>query len=675
MRTRTTAILILATALSVDSIAFAQRRASRRMSFTPPVDSVVNDPVMRKLAPGLRVVVQNRALLIGKNVGGDLVVDGDLDNTSGLQNVAAAEDAEDSVDQLIVSYAGKSRPDDDTVRNAGFNIIEDYKEGQFLVVTPVALTAREQNVHRSAGILHSEIVAIASLESIGSIEANFAMSIPEPDPAQILSAEEVQTLESARSETELQRLWGIRHTNAHQVQSSSNPRTIIVAVIDTGVDYNHPDLRDNMWVNEAERDGATGVDDDRNGVVDDVYGASFANGQTSGNPLDDQGHGTHCAGTVAGVANNTGVIGMAQTRIMALKFLGRDGSGSTADAIKCIDYARRQGAHILSNSWGSAGRVSAALNQAIEKARAADILFVAAAGNDNRNNDQVPNSPSNAENENVLAVGSININDGRSKFSNHGLRSVDIGAPGGTASGVQTDDILSTYPNGKYAYLAGTSMATPHVSGAAALILGHPNFQNASFLDVKTAILQNARSNQSLARFWPQGRELDVSFLLSGSGGGGDGGGGNGGGGNNGGGGGGNPTRPENPTPIAGNSTDKFYYQSGRRFASESVLASRVVRLDRPAQVYLQAGASATMDARPVTFATGINISTTQHKSSIRLATTTLKNHYVPFGTSLTTRLPAGTHRIQWWIRVPRNGSILVRGGGALDVQAFAVSE
>jgi subtilisin family serine protease len=630
------------------------------MSFTPPVDSVVNDPVLRKLTPGLRAVVQNRALLIGKNVGGDLVIDGVLDNTSGLQNVAVAEDAEDTVNQLIVSYAGKSRPDDDTVRNAGFNVIEDYKEGQFLVVTPVALTAREQNVHRAAGILHSELLALASLESIGSIEANFAMRIPEPDPAQILTADEVQTLESARSETELQRLWGIRDTNAPQVQSSSNPRTIIVAVIDTGVDYNHPDLRDNMWVNEVERKGATGVDDDRNGVIDDVYGASFANGQTSGNPLDDQGHGTHCAGTVAAVANNSGVIGMAQTRIMALKFLGRDGSGSTADAIKCIDYARRQGAHVLSNSWGSAGRVSAALNQAIERARAADILFIAAAGNDNRNNDLVPNSPSNAENENVIAVGSININDGRSSFSNYGLQSVDIGAPGGTSSGVKTDDILSTYPNGKYAYLAGTSMATPHVSGAAALILGHPDFQNASFLDVKMAILQNARSNQALTRFWPQGRELDVSFLLSGGG---------GGGGGNGGGGGGNTT------PIAENSEGKFYYQSGRRFVSETVLVNRVVRLDRPAQVYLQAGPSATMDAKPVTFLTGISISTTQHKSSFRLATTTLKNHYVPFGTSLTTRLPAGTHRIQWWIRVPRNGSILVRGGGALDVQAFAVNE
>lgn len=658
MKTRILALLILA--LTFDTTAFAQNKSKRRIAFSPSRGTSEKNPVLRKLAPGLREVVNRQAVLVGKTLSGKVVMDDPSGNTGGLENVEATSDAADTVSQLIVSYAGKGRPTDLAIAQAGFNLVEDVAESEFLVVTPKALTAREQRVRRSSGVSHDELMGLASIPQIGNIEANYAMSIPEPEPADILSNDEIQLLATGDGQ-ELQNLWGIRDTNAPQVQSTTNPREIIVAIIDTGVDYTHPDLRDNMWVNEIERDGQTGVDDDQNGVIDDVYGASFANGQVSGNPKDDQGHGTHCAGTVAGVANGSGVVGMAQTKIMALKFLGRNGSGSTSDAIKCINYARMMGAHVLSNSWGSAGNVSFTLTQAIDKARLDDMLFIAAAGNSNQNNDNIPNSPSNANVENVIAVGSINFADGRSRFSNYGVESVDIGAPGGTQSGNRSEDILSTHLNHRYAYLAGTSMATPHVSGAAALILGHPKFQGASYLTVKNAILENSRPNGALQSFWPKGRELDVSFLGSGGDGSGD---------RSGDGKPGNP--PADPPPVA--SDGQFYHRNGKTYSSRQVLVSRTITLDGPAVVVFQASSTATMNRSPVTFATGINIGSKAQNSSIRLATTTERNHYIPFGTTLTTRLPKGTHRIEWWVNVHKNGSIIVRGGGSLDVQAFAVN-
>lgn len=663
---RTPVLALILVSLTLESAALAQRRGSRRIQFSPPRQSDDRDPLLRKLAPGLQVAVQKKAIFVGKSIYGDMVLQDPGEDTSDLENVNATGGVDDEIRQLIVSYEGKERPTDAELSQAGFNVLDDVKDSEFLVVTPKALTAREQQVHRASGVSHNELMGLAALKQIGSIEANFAMSIPEPQPAQILSAEEAVTL--LDNSSELGPLWGIRDTKAPEVPGFATPkREIIVAVIDTGVDYTHPDLVDNMWVNEREQNGRTGVDDDGNGVIDDVYGASFVNNGKSGDPMDDQGHGTHCAGTVAGVANGTGVIGMAQVKIMALKFLGRNGSGSTSDAIKCINYARMMGAHILSNSWGSAGNVSPTLLQAIRQAQQNDLLFIAAAGNSNQDNDRISNSPSNAEVPNVIAVGSINFNDGRSRFSNFGLRTVDIGAPGGTSSGTRSEDILSTYLNHKYAYLAGTSMATPHVSGAAALIMASPQYQDASYLTIRNAILDNARPNGALRQFWPEGRELDVSFLTNGS----DDGSGRDGAGS----GGGDTTEPQPVPPIASGSNGQFYHRSGQTITSKRVLTSRTITLDSPAIVVIQAGSSATMDRKPATFATGLSIGSQPQKASYRLATTTARNHYLSFGTSLTTRLPAGTHRIEWWVNVSQNASVIVRGGGSLDVQAFEVNE
>ncbi|OAD21914.1 serine protease, subtilase family, partial [Candidatus Thiomargarita nelsonii] len=254
---------------------------------------------------------------------------------------------------------------------------------------------------------------------------------------------------------------------------------VVVAVIDTGVDYNHVDLVDNRWINVGEIAG-NGIDDDGNGFVDDVYGYDFVYGDSD--PMDGHSHGTHCSGTIGGVGNNSiGVAGVAHTvRIMAVKFLDDSGSGSTDDAIESVLYAVDNGAHILSNSWGG-DDFSQGLEDAISYANDHDVLFVAAAGNDGRDTDVSPHYPSSYDVPNVLAVAATDHNDAKPSWSNYGLTSVDLGAPG--------VDTLSTEPGNSYGYKSGTSMATPHVSGAAALVKGYN--PGLSALDIKSLIMDS----------------------------------------------------------------------------------------------------------------------------------------------------------------------------------------
>jgi serine protease len=187
-------------------------------------------------------------------------------------------------------------------------------------------------------------------------------------------------------------LWGmpqIKATNAWDRATGSDD--IVVCVIDTGVDYNHPDLAGNMWTNPGEVPG-NGVDDDGNGYVDDVHGYDFVN--NDGDPMDDHGHGTHCSGTIGGIGNNgVGVAGVNwKVRIMALKFLSASGGGSTADAIDAVNYSVQMGVRVSNNSWGGGG-YSAALYDAINAGKTVGQLFCAAAGNDTNDNDANPSYP------------------------------------------------------------------------------------------------------------------------------------------------------------------------------------------------------------------------------------------------------------------------------------------
>jgi subtilisin family serine protease/subtilisin-like proprotein convertase family protein len=248
----------------------------------------------------------------------------------------------------------------------------------------------------------------------------------------------------------------------------------IIAVIDTGIDYRHPDLAANMWVNAGEVAG-DGLDNDGNGFVDDVHGYDFIN--EDGNPLDDQGHGTHVAGTIGAVGNNgLGIAGINwNVRLMALKFLGADGSGSTSDAIRALNYAVEMGAHISNNSYGDTD-FSTAFRDAIAGAGAAGHVFVAAAGNSGTNNDASPFYPAAYDASNLISVAATNDNDQLASFSNYGATTVDLAAPG--------VDIYSTQPNNGYMTASGTSMASPHVAGAAGLVHSlHPDWSATQIVD------------------------------------------------------------------------------------------------------------------------------------------------------------------------------------------------
>jgi subtilisin family serine protease len=261
---------------------------------------------------------------------------------------------------------------------------------------------------------------------------------------------------------------------------------IKIGVIDTGVDYNHPDLAANVWTNPGEIPG-NGIDDDANGYVDDVHGYDFAN--NDGDPFDDNGHGSHCSGTMAGVGNNNvGVTGVNwNAKIVGIKFLSGSGSGSTDGAIGGIQYAIVVGTRLTSNSWGGGG-FSQALLDAINAAGAAGQLFVAASGNSSANTDVSPHYPSSYNSPYIIAVAATDHNDNLASFSNYGATTVDIAAPG--------VNILSTLPGNSYGLLSGTSMATPHVSGVVALAMGrYPGVPN---LQIKTLLLNAADVKASL---------------------------------------------------------------------------------------------------------------------------------------------------------------------------------
>lgn len=273
---------------------------------------------------------------------------------------------------------------------------------------------------------------------------------------------------------------------------------VVVAVVDTGIDYTHPDLKDRMWINHKEapaNGGIPGVDDDGNGYTDDVYGYNFVTGEStelfyglpgSPDPMDDSGHGTHCAGGIAAAADNdigvAGVVGKANVELMAVKGLASVG-GNNAELAKAIHYAVKNKADIISASWGGEGK-SELLEREIRRAGEAGVLFVAAAGNSSVNTDVRPHYPSGYGRKqasgssitNVISVGASDNRDNPADFSNYGHQTVDIFAPGVM--------IISTYPTNltspgypPYAIMSGTSMAAPYVAGVAALMMAY----NSSF--------------------------------------------------------------------------------------------------------------------------------------------------------------------------------------------------
>tara|TARA_B110000211_G_scaffold232584_1_gene296654 strand:- start:6527 stop:9037 length:2511 start_codon:yes stop_codon:yes gene_type:complete len=289
---------------------------------------------------------------------------------------------------------------------------------------------------------------------------------------------------------------------------SKGSRDVVVGVIDTGVDYNHPDLTANMWVNPGEIAG-DGIDNDNNGFIDDVHGINAIT--NSGDPMDDNGHGTHVSGTIGATGNDgVGVAGVNHNvSIIGCKFLDGNGDGSTSDALTCIDYFvdlknnHNVDVSTLNNSWGGGG-FSQALYDSITATSDANILFVAAAGNGGYDNDASPSYPSSYDHDSVLAVAGTNHTDAMYTSSQYGLTSVDIAAP--------ARNVLSTVPGGGYSSFTGTSMATPHVAGAAALVLSvNPEL---SAVELKELLMNSGDANPATEGKTVSGKRLNIHNAL-----------------------------------------------------------------------------------------------------------------------------------------------------------------
>jgi subtilisin family serine protease len=313
-----------------------------------------------------------------------------------------------------------------------------------------------------------------------------------------------------------QTIGGVAGTGAADIgattawNTSTGTRANVVGVIDSGVDYNHPDLAANMW--RAPWAFTVTIGGQAITCAAGTYGFNAITNTC--NPMDDNNHGTHAAGTIGATGNNgAGVTGVNwATSMMALKFLGANGQGSTSNAINAIEFAIQAKAafastgganvRVLTNSWGGGGFSQALLDQ-INKANTNGMLFVAAAGNDATNNDVSPHYPSNYAAPNVLSVAALDNRDGLASFSNYGAATVHVGAPG--------VNILSTVRNGGYAYMSGTSMATPHVAGAAALLLATCPLSTAT---LKSTLTANGDPVAALAATTTTGGRVNVSRAL-----------------------------------------------------------------------------------------------------------------------------------------------------------------
>jgi subtilisin family serine protease len=397
-------------------------------------------------------------------------------------------------DEILVRYASDSTPAQRRAasREAGVDVLSTSADGLTEVVIGKGISRATVSRRLDA---NPRVVAIAPnyrRELVDEItdEPFFASEWGLHNTGQTLSGTETKT---GIADVDIDGLEALRITLGRP--------DIVVAVIDDGVDFGHPDLTGRRWVNPGETPN-NGQDDDDNGFVDDVNGWDFCDDDATVGPAAGGGHGTHVAGTIAGSLNGTGVVGVAPgIKVMALKFIENASCGTDEQAIAAIDYAASFGVPVINASWGGTGR-SSVLDLAIAQSGA---LFVAAAGNDGLDLDEPGNDfyPAETNAPNVLSVAAIDQRGQVSDFSNYGAAAVDIGAPG--------SNVLSSYPGG-YAWADGTSMAAPHVSGVAALI--DSVVSGLTPAQVKSRILSRGTTLSSLVGTTVSGRLVNAARVL-----------------------------------------------------------------------------------------------------------------------------------------------------------------
>ncbi|MEF9426601.1 MAG: S8 family serine peptidase, partial [Candidatus Mariimomonas ferrooxydans] len=370
---------------------------------------------------------------------------------------------------------------------------ESYKEGELLVKFKSGVSASVSIMtHQAAGVsVKKTFNLVPNLEHVKlpqnmSVRDAIVQYMSDPNVEYAEPNYIRHAFSTIPNDTYFDQQWALNNTGLYangtpgaDIQASDawditrGSGSITIAVADTGIDYNHPELVGNIWKNTLETSCTDGIDNDMNGYIDDCIGWDFFN--IDNDPIDDHGHGTHVAGTIGAVGNNgEGVSGvMWNIQLMPLKFLDSDGLGTTADAILAIEYAVANGARIINASYGGS-MFSQSEYDTINSANSAGVLLIAAAGNNGANNDLTPAYPASHNLPNIISVTATDQNDSRATFSNFGPVSVDVAAPGvyilnTVPPGLTFSLCTGTFSAG-YDFCSGTSMSAPHVSGLAGLL-------------------------------------------------------------------------------------------------------------------------------------------------------------------------------------------------------------
>ncbi|HEV7279521.1 MAG TPA: S8 family peptidase [Pirellulaceae bacterium] len=448
-----------------------------------------------KIAKPFAAVLDADAVLVGNDALGDSVLRVADNNLGALLNSAtvsrasevSVEDQIRPLNRITLAYDPNTPLQRNEVEALGVDIEEDYKQGAFLTVKLRPGTQVDQ----------AFVLKLEALTGLVYGSPSFSVNALPPPGRGPLAPPRV-ALSNTPNDPMRSEQWGLAaidvETAWNKVQGSNQ---IVVAVIDTGVDYTHPDLHDNMWQSTAG-----------------TFGKNFVD--SNDDPMDDAGHGTHVAGIIGAVGNNgVGVAGVNwEVKLMALRWLNRFGQGEILNAVKAIDFAVSNGARIINASWYWYNE-EPILDAAIKRANDAGVLFVVAAGNfalwphnndgDNDKLDTRGRYPSCLNEPNVVAVGAIREGFARASFSHWGKLTVDLFAPG--------ESIKSTYAQQQYFTDSGTSMAAPYVSGALALVMAHPTHANAGHLLIKDLVLDNVNKRAEYTDRCRSEGTLSLAFL------------------------------------------------------------------------------------------------------------------------------------------------------------------